>query len=82
MNGCGTLGGVCLCNRYLPSFRSALTSLTGRPTLDLHLDDPNGFSGIAPGKIATMAPGGEPLSIESLLKKQKEEREATARVSK
>ena len=29
-----------------------------------------------------MAPGGEPLSIESLLQKQKEEREAAARVSK
>jgi hypothetical protein len=28
-----------------------------------------------------MAPGAEPLSIESLLQKQKEEREAAARVS-
>ena len=33
------------------------------------------------GKTATMAPGSEPLSIESLLQKQKEEREAAARVS-
>jgi hypothetical protein len=39
-------------------------------------------SGITPGKTITMAPGGEPLSIESLLQKQKEEREAAARVSK
>src|SRR5258708_4691065 len=36
-------------------------------------------SAITPGK-KTMAPGAEPLSIESLLQKQKEEREAAARV--
>ena len=36
---------------------------------------------VTPGKAATMAPGAEPLSIESLLQKQKEEREAAARVS-
>lgn len=46
------------------------------------LTDTVAFVEPTPGKNAPMAPGAEPLSIESLLQKQKEEREAAARVSR
>jgi hypothetical protein len=46
-----------------------------------YLERTDVLSEITPGKTATMAPGAEPLSIESLLQRQKEEREAAARVS-